>query len=119
MSELIQAAGIAAPVLPHEVVDCPPLGGAVKVRALLLSNRLSIQDKCKPQVGGDAGGQVGIDYTVVPEVLAQAVVDGKDQPVYTRARWEVFGAAHPALALQLFNTAWRLSGMSADDAKKN
>lgn len=118
MSKLVSAASIAAPVLPSEEVQCAPLGGAVKVRALMLTQRLGIEQRVQHlRAKGEEGG--GATYAVIPEVLAMAVVDAKDQPIYTRARWEIFGAEHTALALELFNTAWRLSGLSGEDAKKN
>jgi hypothetical protein len=119
MMDLINAAGVAAPVLPYEDVPCPPLHGAVRVRALMLTSRLAIEQKVARLRAKNPDDPDGAAYGVIPEVLSIAVVDAKDQPIYSRTRWEIFGAQHTALTLELFNTAWRLSGMSGDDAKKN
>ena len=119
MSKLITAANAPAPELASEEIDCPPLGGSVKVRALWLSQRLSLEQRIGKLRTKHADEPDAAVYAVIPDLLAIAVVDGKDQPVYSRTRWEIFGANHTALALELFNTAWRLSGMSGDDAKKN
>lgn len=119
MSKLITAANAPAPELASEDIDCPPLGGSVKVRALWLSQRLAIEGRIarlRTKFPDDPDAAV---YAVIPELLAITVVDAKDQPVYSSQRWEIFGANHTAMALELFNTAWRLSGMSGADTKKN
>lgn len=119
MSKLITATAAPAPELAFEDVDCPPLGGAVRVQALWLSQRLGIEGKIARLRTKNPEDPDSALYAAIPELLAIAVVDVQGNPVYSRNRWEVFGANHTALALELFNTAWRLSGMSGEDAKKN
>lgn len=108
-----------APELPFEDVPCPPLGGEVRVRALWLSQRLAIEQRIGRLRAKHADEPDAAVYACIPDLLAIAVVDAAGQPVYSRQHWEIFGATHTALALSLFNTAWRLSGMSGEDAKKN
>ena len=119
MTSLISAAQVPPPELPFEDVPCPPLGGTVRVRALWLSQRLALEQRIVKLRNKHADEPDAAVYAVIPDLLAIAVVDAKDQPVYSRTRWEIFGAIHTAIALELFNTAWRLSGMSGEDAKKN
>lgn len=116
--EFVSAASVPAPVLPFEEIDCPPLGGKVKVRALLLTQRMGIEQRTA-DLKVKRPDEPEATNAIIPEVLAICVCDGKDQPVYSRTRWDTFGAQHPALALELFNAAWRLSGLSGEAAKKN
>lgn len=117
--DLVSEADIPAPVLPFEDVPCPPLGGAVRVQALDLSQRLVLEARIAKLRAKHADEGDAAAYPIIPEVLALCVVGRKGNPVYSVQRWKVFGAQHQAVALQLFNTAWRLSGMSGEDAKKN
>lgn len=116
---VISAADLPAPTLPSEEIDCPPLGGKVRVRALLLSQRLGMDAKIAQLRAKHPDAPDAAIYAVIAEMLTLAVVDAKDRPVYSINRWEIFGAQHTALALELFNAAWRLSGMSGEAAKKN
>lgn len=116
---LVSAGSVPPPVLPFEEVDCPPLGDAVKVRALKLTQRLALENRVSALRAKNPDNAESATYAVIPELLTIAVVDGKDQPVYSIDRWEVFGANHPALTLELFNVAWRLSGMSGEEQKKS
>lgn len=115
---LINAADLPAPELPFEDVDCPPLGGQVRVRALMLHDRLGMEARLSA-VGKLADAPESTRYKVIADMLAISVVDAKDQPVFSVHRWGIFGTQHAALALELFNVAWRLSGMSGEDTKKN
>ena len=117
--ELVDEAGVPEPDHPFEDVACEPLGKAVRVRALDLPQRLGVESrlnalrKARPD-DGDAAA-----YPIIPEVLAICVVGKAGNAVYTAHRWRLFGVKHHAIALELFNTAWRLSGMSDDQTKKN
>jgi hypothetical protein len=53
--------------------------------------------------------------------LAYTVVDGDGEPLFNSAQWEAFGAQHTDVALRLWDEAWQVSGLAAndDDAKKN
>lgn len=116
--EFVSAASAPAPVLPFEEIECTPLAGKVKVRALLLTQRMGIEQRLAA-LRAKHPDDPAASNAVIPEVLSVCVCDGKDQPVYSRTRWDTFGAQHPALTLELFNVAWRLSGMSGEAAKKN
>jgi hypothetical protein len=116
--QLITATNIAAPVLPFEDVPCPPLGGAVRVRSLDLTQRMAMEARLE-RIRLKNPDNPEASYVVIPEVLAMCVVDAKGNPVFTATRWSHFGARHQALAMELFNKAWSLAGMSDTDAKKN
>jgi hypothetical protein len=107
----------APPELPFEDVPDLPVLGAVRVRGLLFSQRMAFRERCAA-IGVDGGAKAS-GYAAIPELLEMAVVDANGSPVYTRNRWELYGAAHETEALTLFNTALRLSGLSGEDAKKN
>lgn len=117
--ELISEADVQETPLPFEDVPCEPLGGAVRVQALDLVQCLTIEARIVElrSKAPDAGEAAA--YPVMPEVLALCVVGKKGTPVYSVQRWRNFGVKHKSVALELFNTAWRLSGMSGADAKKN
>jgi hypothetical protein len=119
LPRLINAADIAATVLPFEDVPCPPLGGAVRVRALDLTQRLTMESRIGKLKVKNADNPDAALFTAIPEVLAICVVDIKGNPVFTATRWAHFGSVHGTLALELFNKAWTLSGLSGSDAKKN
>lgn len=100
---------IAAPVLPKEAVEVPEMGGEVVVRGLLLRERLALFDDAK---GGERYGHISA-------VLAACVVDADGRQVWSAEQWEQFGARHFEAALRLFDVARRLSGLDAEERKKN
>lgn len=104
---ILKKANIAAPTLPKQTVDVPELGGEVVVRGLLLKDRLALF------ADADAG------QAQVSKLLAATVVDADNEPVYTAAQWEEFGAAHFAASLRLFDVSRKLSGLDAEAAEKN
>jgi hypothetical protein len=97
---------IARPLPPAEVVQVDALGGEVIVRGLLLSQRLEMAMYDGPRMAQ------------VPHMLAICVVDADEQPVFTAAEWDAFGALHDADAMKLFAVAQRLSGFDRDEAEK-
>ncbi len=103
-------AGAKAPpalILPEE--DCgqvAELGIRVFVRGMLLSHRLELT------VARDDG------FKRVSRMLAWCVVDEAKKPVYTVDEWEIFGARHFEVALDLWTRAQRLSGLETDPQKK-
>lgn len=119
MSELVLETEVPAPELDFEDVPCPPLGGTVRVQAMDLEQRLMIEARVQQLRAKHADAGESAAYPIIPEVLAMCVVGRRGSPVHTARRWRVLGSKHQALVLQLFNTAWRLSGMSGEDAKKN
>jgi len=129
--EFINARDVAAPVLPFERVDCEALGGAVKVRSLGLAERRVFQrtverlrveqygsEEAARSASNASDGEVVV-YKAMAHLLAATVLDGADQPVYSVAGWNVFGRMHEAIVFELFDIAWRISGLSGDEAKKN
>lgn len=106
----------APPELPFEDVPDLPLLGAVRVRGLTFSQRMAFRARCAALGVDDVKADA---YAAIPELLEMAVVDAHGSPLYSRARWELYGAAHESEALTLFNTAMRLAGLSSDGAKKN
>ena len=108
---LLNKSQIAAPVLPKETVDVPELGGEVVVRGLLFSERMSLL--------ADAARGNGKAFADIPTLLAQVVLDGDEQPVFTAAEWELFGAKNLEPVLVLFKVARRLSGLDMEAAEKN
>lgn len=115
---VVNRASVPAPTLPKEAVTVEALGGDVVVRGMLLTQRLALQARMRHL---RASAPEGTDpaIAIVPELLAQAVVDDAGEPVFSTAQWELFGAQHQAQALGLFNTAMRLSGFDAEATAKN
>lgn len=105
----LKKAEIKPPVLPKEAVEVAELGGEVVVRGLLLRERLALFDAAN---GSERYGHLSA-------VLAASVIDGDGEPIYTAQEWEEFGAVHFEAALKLFNVARRLSGLDAEERKKN
>lgn len=116
----VKSKGIAQPDLAEEAVTVEPLGGDVRVRAMLLSERLAMERRLI-RLRKEAGESGAADETswlsIVPDVLEICVLDGDRRPVFSRAAWEHFGASHIGVAVQLFNVAWRLSGMAGDESE--
>jgi hypothetical protein len=100
---------VKRPVLPRKTVEVPEMGGEVIVRGLLLKDRLAIADIS----GKDQ------DFGRVSKVLAATVVDADDQPLYSIAEWEEFGAQHFAAAMRVFEVALEMSGFKAEVLEKN
>lgn len=114
---VIKRGEIAAPVVPKETVPVPALDGDVVVRGLLLSERLAVQDQiAKLRKSADDKSSV---HAILPVLLAICVLDADSLPVFTQDQWQAFGAKHAGQAVDLFNTAWRLSGFSTADETKN
>lgn len=119
--ELLDEAHAPAPEAPFEDVECAPLGGTLRVRALDLPQRLAFEARIKALAAKNPDAGDAAVYPVLPELLALCVVGKKGTPYYTVERWRLFSsnAANQGLVLQLFNKAWSLSGLGGEDAKKN
>ena len=101
---------IKPPVLPKETHEVPEMGGEVVVRGLLLRERLALFDDAT--AGAERFGHLAA-------VLAACVVDADGIAIWTAEQWETFGATNFDEALRLFNVARRLSGLDAEERKKN
>lgn len=119
MSDLVDEDNVPDFPLAFEDVPCPPLGGSVRVQALDLEQGLAMEARIKALIAKAPEAGDAAVYPVIAELLHVCVVGKKGRPVKSIQRWRNFGAAHNQLAITLFNTAWRLSGMSGEDAKKN
>ena len=118
---VIKRGEVPAPTLAKQTVDMPTLGGDVVVRGLLLTERLALVAGMAHTPADDDATPASRTalYAVMPTLLAQAVVDADGLPLWTADEWQVFGSAHEAKAIELFNTAWRLSGFAQAEQAKN
>ena len=118
--QVVSRGALQAPVLPKETVDVEALGGAVVVRGLRLTERLTVQSDLVRLRAAHAAGDASADvHVVVPMILSIAVLDADNEPIWTDAQWEIFGAQHSDQAMALFNVAWRLSGFREAEEAKN
>lgn len=117
---VVKKAGTAGPVLPKQTVEVEPLGGDVIVRGLLLVELLGVQQRIASLRQANKGGDHAASVSeIVPDVLALCVLDADGVSLFSRAEWQIFGGQHQAAALNLFNVAWRLSGMDRTGTAKN
>lgn len=128
---VIHRAHVAEPTLAKQTVEVEALGGEVVVRGLLLVERLAVTSRLvalrqkapKPteppaEQAGPYDPQHDIN-TVIPMLLAIAVVDAEGEPLWTESQWQAFGGRHQAQALALFNVAWDLAGLNEKALEKN
>jgi hypothetical protein len=91
-------------------------GSVAFVRALLLTERLAIRRQVKKLAASSTEDDLVL---MIPRLLAVAVVDEDGEALMTAEQWDIYGAAHAGLVLELFNTASELSGFSTEAAEKN
>lgn len=115
---VIKRSAIAAPTLPKETVAVAPLGGDVVVRGLLLTERMAVQRQLV-ELRKKELTDTGAVHAILPVMLALCVLDAEGLPLFTQDQWQAFGATHTDTAVELFNTAWRLSGFAQADDTKN
>lgn len=124
---LLKKCNIAKPSVRKETIAVAELGGEVVVRGTMLDERLALVFGASPATGA-ADDEPGADleeedprrkYRHIARLLAYAVVDANGEPIYTVDEWAEFGGQHFGATLQLYSAARRLSGMDADEAKKN
>ena len=113
---VIQRSALPKPTVPKETITVNALGGEVVVRGLLLSERLGIQKTIVDIRKTDTNGNV---HTVLPVLLALCVLDADGLALFDHDGWQAFGGQHPDQAVELFNTAWRLSGFDGATEAKN
>ena len=114
---VVDRAKVAPPVLPKETVEVAAIGGEVVVRGLLLTEYLRMKNRIA-QANADHSAEDGV-YAILPPLLATCVLDASGQPLWTEDEWQAFGAKEPGQALELFNVAARLSGLSRAQDTKN
>lgn len=99
----------ALPSAEKRAVAVPELGGEVIVRPLMLCDYLSMTTR---------NGTTKKDFGHIAALLAYAVVDAEDQPLYTVEEWEVWGGINPGPALKLWEAAWEVTSLSVEAAEK-
>ena len=115
---LVKRSALSVPLeLAREVIQVDALGGEVAVVELDLGARLAFEDALvATRKRGQDGDLVG---DLVPQLLAVSVVGEEGVPLLDVKQWRVFGGRHPAVAVELFNAAMRLSGLDGAEHKKN
>lgn len=98
--------------LQRETVPVPALGGDVVVTELGLDDRLDFEKVLRD------GAKRSL-HALVPHLLAAAVLDADDVPVFDVKQWRAWGARNRDAAIGLFNTAMRLSGFDGNENAKN
>lgn len=104
---MLERSGIPTATRPERVVFVPSLGGDVLVRSLSLSRSLAFLREF---------AQLGPRN--VPTLLAETVLAGDGQAVYTADEWDAFGVAHIEDALMLYGIARALSGLDEEQTEK-
>lgn len=120
--DLIDSDALGADELASEPVHIKALGGSVRVQALDLVQRLGVERRMLAlRTQAEAHGKPTEDawLAMVPEVLEACVFDKAGRPVKSAAAWRRWGSKHLTEAVQLFNAAWRVSGMDGGEAEKN
>ena len=115
---------ITLPTLPEEIVPVPSLGGEVRVRAMLLSERLlhdNLVITARKPLEGESVEQARAraGSMVVAQLLHVSVVGDDGNPLLTPLEWNALGGISRADVYTLFYAARRLSGMDRADVEKN
>ena len=105
---MINKSSLTIPARAEETVTVDSLKGDVRVRGMLLSDRLTV------------GFATGYSRISVMLALCVFVVDEKGDlvPMFSTDEWELFGSTHYEDAMKLFDVASRLSDIGGDDAEK-
>lgn len=103
------------PDVPTEEVDCPELGGAVRVRAITgtVRNRL---EAAFAAIQDGADGKV-MDK-VVTSLLSSCIVDERGNAILTGDMAAKLFRNHASAAFRIRDKAVEMAGMSADDKER-
>jgi hypothetical protein len=112
---MVKRGATAAPELRREIVAVDALKGDVAVTELSLTDRLEFE----VAVRDSKSAKRSLARALMPQLLALSVLDADDEPVFSEKEWQAFGARHRDVTIQLFNTAFRLSGFDGGDNAKN
>lgn len=111
---MVKRGAVAQPLeLAREVVAVAELGGEVAVVELDLGSRLEFEHELAAHKGAS------LVKAMVPKFLALCVLDADNEPLFDARQWQRFGARHKDVAIGLFNTGMRLSGLDAAANAKN
>lgn len=127
---VVKRSSVAAPMLPKQTVEVEAIGGDVVVRGLLMTEYMTVVQRmgglvqaAKARSAADSAASAALGSAdlaaVMPALLAIAVLDADGQPLWNEAEWQIFGGKHPLQAVALFNVAWTLAGLNADENAKN
>lgn len=148
MSSDLSVLSAAPAVTPRkETVDVPEWGGAVVVRGLTASELFAIQvirqqaigraqeavaehrrrleslpaDAPKPQFSAPelSFGEAKSYGHYISHMLHAGVTGAAGLPLYSVEQWELSGAEYPAVYERLQAVVERLSGLNAEDVRKN
>lgn len=111
---MLKREGIAHAERKREEVEVAALGGSVAIVQMGLATRLAAESVASKQDRDDPAAV----YATIPHVLAGCVLDADGAPLMSPEQWSLFGVSHRNEAIELFNTAMRLSGIG-EDAEKN
>lgn len=103
----LDKASIVRPVLRKEAVPADSLGGEVIMRQLTLSEMLELANQARD--GADRESEIA-------QVLAWCAIDPDGKPLLCLDEWQAWGGAHLTEALNLYETAIRLTGIGEKKA---
>lgn len=104
----------APPALRKETITVDGFASDLVVRALKLSERLSLGRAVTQAAEAD---QAKSDDRFTARLLALAVSYTDGSPVFTEDEWDIYGADHMAQTNQLVDVAMRLGGFGEAAAK--
>lgn len=103
--------------LARELIQVDVLGGEVAIVELDLGGRLDFEAMAAEHRGAE--GRPASPYAMIPQLLARCVRAADDEPLFTAAQWQTFGARNRDAAIALFNAAMRLNGFDGAENRKN
>lgn len=121
---LLERDAVQAPVLRKEAVEVATLGGEVIARGLLLNEILELsrtQSSLREPLPGESE-DAAFDRAagvMVAKTLHMGIVLADDQPMWTEAQWNLWGAGQVVEAMKLFRLINRLSGQDVQATEKN
>jgi hypothetical protein len=99
----------------YEEIEVPEWGGWVRVRALSGAER----DRFEASVAGDRPGKSRMNLlNVRARLVALAVVDETNRPLFSQADVEALGRKNAAALDRVFDVAQRLAGVSDADLEE-
>lgn len=103
--------------LPHEDVEVPEWGGAVRVRALTGAERDAFEQSIVEQrTAGKPGASVKMNMrNIRAKLVALTVVDGEGNRLFTDRDADLLGKKSAAALDRVFAVAQKLSGISPED----
>lgn len=101
----LKRSDVPRPLRRMEAVHVDSLGGELIVKALLLNDRIKLEE-----MPAEAR---------MPFALSVSVFDHDGEPWHTAEEWQIWGTSHLADLIKLGNAVARLSGLDVEATKKN